>query len=435
METDPSLLSFNVAFGVLLVDILLSGDNAIVIALVCRSLSKEHRTKALWLGVMGAFLARLVLTSCATLAMNLPLIKLMGGLLLLKISIDLIVDNLQQTDDGAGPQHSSAQDIFSAAKTIVLADIVMSLDNVLALSAITQNNWQMLVAGLLLSIPILMFGSLYIARLMDVFPYLLWVGGAILGGVSGSLIMDDPVFGGAFSSASTLSNLVVPVIAAGFVVQISRVIAANAQRMQDVPKPPPLLSILWKSAPDAPRAEAAAPQPVLALATAPEPAPSSRPEAEHSQPSATEGAPVSAALAASPASTAKPVRPAPAAQGGEHRVLIALGLFMILSGGAAYYMLNVYQPAVPDRFITYLCKQPAMAISYLPHAREIRFATAKGAVSTTVIEDRVVWEDYRDAGARLGAPPPVKILSADERQLVVNGGVFENTSCIPAAQP
>ena len=116
-------------------------------------------------------------------------------------------------------------------------------------------------------------------------------------------------------------------------------------------------------------------------------------------------------------------------------MLIALGLFMILSGGAAYYMLNVYQPAVPDRFITYLCKQPAMAISYLPRAREIRFATAKGVVSTTVIEDRIVWEDYRDAGARLGAPPPVKILSADERQLVVNGGVFENTSCIPAVQP
>ncbi|WP_342619245.1 YjbE family putative metal transport protein [Rhodoferax sp. GW822-FHT02A01] len=425
METDPSLLSFNVALGVLLVDILLSGDNAIVIALVCRSLSKEHRTKALWLGVMGAFVARLVLTSCATLAMNLPLIKLIGGLLLLKISIELIVDNLQQSGDGAGPQHSSAQDIFSAARTIVLADIVMSLDNVLALSAITQNNWQMLVAGLLLSIPILMFGSLYVARLMDVFPYLLWVGGAILGGVAGSLIMDDPVFGGAFSSASTLSNLVVPVIAAGFVVQISRVIATNAQRMQGVPKPPSLLSILWKSAPDAPRADAAVPQPVLALAVA----------AETAQHPVAKAAPVNAALATPPASTAKPVRPAPVAQGGEHRVLIALGLFMILSGGAAYYLLNVYQPAVPDRFITYLCKQPAMAISYLPHAREIRFATAKGAVSTTVIEDRVVWEDYRDAGARLGAPPPVKILSADERQLVVNGGVFENTSCIPAAQP
>ena len=70
MEADPSLLSFNVALGVLLVDILLSGDNAIVIALVCRSLSLEHRAKALWLGVAGAFLARLVLTSCASMAMN-----------------------------------------------------------------------------------------------------------------------------------------------------------------------------------------------------------------------------------------------------------------------------------------------------------------------------------------------------------------------------
>jgi YjbE family integral membrane protein len=120
-----------VAPGVLLVDILLSGDNAIVIAMVCRTLSKEHRTKALWLGVIGAFLARLVLTSCATLAMHLPLIKLIGGLLLLKISIELIVDNAHQGPNSPQPQHSSANDIFYAARTIVLADVVMSLDNVL----------------------------------------------------------------------------------------------------------------------------------------------------------------------------------------------------------------------------------------------------------------------------------------------------------------
>ncbi len=163
MEADPSLLSLNVALGVLLVDILLSGDNAIVIALVCRRLSKEHRTKALWMGVLGAFVARLVLTSCATLAMHLPLVKLIGGLLLLKISIELIVDNAGQDSSGAKSDHSGANDIYSAARTIILADIVMSLDNVLALSAITQNNWQMLAAGLLLSIPILMFGSLYLS--------------------------------------------------------------------------------------------------------------------------------------------------------------------------------------------------------------------------------------------------------------------------------
>ena len=238
MEADPSLLSFQVALGVLLVDILLSGDNAIVIALVCRTLSKEHRSKALWLGVLGAFFARLVLTACASLAMNLPLLKLVGGLLLLKIAIDLIIDNVAQNAKSGPPAHSSAQDIFTAAKTIVLADIVMSLDNVLALSAITQSNWQMLVLGLLLSIPILMFGSLYLSRLLDVFPYFLWLGGAMLGGIAGSLIIDDPVFGGAFSTASSLAPLIVPLLASGFVVLISRVIAANTQRMHSLSKPP-----------------------------------------------------------------------------------------------------------------------------------------------------------------------------------------------------
>ena len=170
MEVDASIWSMNVALGVLLVDILLSGDNAIVIALVCRSLSPAHRTKALWLGVLGAFGARLVLTTVASMAMNLPLIKLIGGLLLLKISIDLIVDNAAQDGLPIDPEGSTAEDIFAAARTIILADIVMSLDNVVALSAVTQNNFQMLMAGLLLSIPILMFGSLYIARLLDVFP-------------------------------------------------------------------------------------------------------------------------------------------------------------------------------------------------------------------------------------------------------------------------
>ena len=202
MEADPSMLSFNVALGVLLVDILLSGDNAIVIALVCRSLSKEHRIKALWLGVLGAFLARLVLTSFAALTMNLPLIKLLGGLMLLKISIELIVDNAKNERLPEDLQHSSPSDLYAAAKTIVIADIVMSLDNVLALSAITQNNFQVLTVGLLISMPILMFGSFYISRLLDVFPYLPWVGGAILGAVSGALIIDDPIFGNAFANAS-----------------------------------------------------------------------------------------------------------------------------------------------------------------------------------------------------------------------------------------
>ncbi len=428
MEADPSLLSFNVTLGVLLVDILLSGDNAIVIALVCRSLSPVHRTKALLLGVIGAFLARLALTSCATLAMSLPLIKLIGGILLLKISIDLIVDTAEHDAAPSNQGHSSAGDLFAAARTIVLADVVMSLDNVLALSAITQNNWPMLVAGLLMSIPILMFGSLYVSRLLDLFPYLLWVGGAILGAVSGALIIEDPILGGVFSNASSLAALVVPVLAGGFVVQISRVITVNAQRMRSVPKPEALLDILW-------RGESQAPM-VRTLADV------HSAEAHRAQAAAT---PQELAMAATPVNQV-PVRattgvirppvsiPASVSTGGDHRVLIALGLFMLLSGGLLFYMLNVFQPPVPNQFINYTCKQPAVSISYWPGGREIRFTTAKGAVATSVIEGRIAWEDDQQAGTALAIKPPSKLVSADSGKLVLNGGAFENTTCYLAVR-
>jgi YjbE family integral membrane protein len=422
MESDASVWSFNVALGVLLVDILLSGDNAIVIALVCRSLSKQHRTKALWLGVLGAFGARLLLTGVATLAMNLPLIKLIGGLLLLKISIDLIVDNAGTDGLPIAPKDSTPGDVFAAARTIILADIVMSLDNVVALSAISQNNFQMLMAGLLLSIPILMFGSLYIVRLLDVFPYLVWVGGAILGGVSGALIIDDPIFGGSFGSASSVANLVVPVIAAVFVVQMSRVIASNAPSMNALTPPRSLFDILFKSTEGA--IVVRAPSSVLVVD-----APTAQPVGHYGL----AAEPFLAVAALKP--SLLPTTPLPqVATGGEHRVIMALGLFMVLAGCVLYYMLNAYEPPVPDRFITYECKTPAMSINFRPSAREIRFSTTKGVVVTSVIEDRIVWDDYREAGTKLAMPPPVKIVSADMGQMVVNGGMFENTICLSKSQ-
>lgn len=421
MGTDPSLLTFNVALGVLLVDILLSGDNAIVIALVCRTLSPKHRTKALWLGVMGAFLARVVLTSCATLVMSLPLIKLIGGILLLKISIELIVDNDDQGTQQADPKHSSVEDVFSAARTIILADIVMSLDNVLALSAITQNNWQMLVAGLLLSIPILMFGSLYISRLLNVFPYLLWVGGAILGGVSGSLIIDDPIFDGAFNNASSMATLLVPLLSAGFVVQMSKVIGVNARELQSVPQPRSIFSILWPGA---------LAKPVMQADTAP------ISEDLVLQPIAVAHSALLDVTEEAEAILLPQARANPSARQsvGEYRVIAALGIFMALTGGTLYYFLNVYQPPTPDLWATYACNEPAMSVSLRPGTNEIRFATSKGAVVTSFIEDRIVWEDYREAGAKLTLPPPIKLVSIDADKLVVNGGVFENTACLVVRQ-
>jgi hypothetical protein len=327
-------------------------------------------------------------------------------MLLLKISVDLIVKNANKDPDDKASRHGNAQDVFSAARTIILADVVMSLDNVLALSAITQNNWQMLVAGLLLSIPILMFGSLYISRLLDVFPYLLWGGAAILGGVSGALIIEDPIFDGVFNNTSSVLPLIIPLLAAGFVVQISRVIVANAQRMHAVARPPSLFEIFWPGdamVPHAAVAQVALPEPVSVVESPAKPV---------------AGAAVHGA-------------PAQASSSGEYRVVVALGLFMVLTGGGIYYMLNMVQPAAPEQLLAYVCKQPSVTIGYAPGFNDIHLANSKVLMNATVVKDRIVWDDYGAATAQLSFAPPVKIVSADAQKLQVSGGAFDNTTCSP----
>jgi YjbE family integral membrane protein len=441
MEADASVWSFNVALGVLLVDMLLSGDNAIVIALVSRTLDKKHRMKALWLGILGAFAARLFLTSIATFAMEIPLIKLIGGFLLLKISIGLIIDNSDQDPSALEDHQSSKSNIFTAVRTIVLADVVMSLDNVLALSAITQNNFQMLMAGLLLSIPILMFGSLYIARLLDVYPELLWVGGAILGAVSGGLMIDDPIFGGAIVNPSSLANLVVPVLAAAYTVMQSKIILRNQHSLGDRPPPASLWKIIRPANPNADQIhnEASPDAHVAAQGDLPD---ASRHSTE-TAPVAQQLEPTSGVLTepkgAEAAPLVKTVTVSPTAptieRGMSQRIYI--GLVFAVSGAffigwiVHFFGQSPVMPA-PETWVNYQCKSPDLAISYYPGAAEMRLTSTKGVVRTpvTAADGHINWKNYQAAGFALGVTPPVKIISTSAAKLVVDGGAFENAECM-----
>ena len=230
-------LSFQVLFGVLLVDVLLSGDNAIVIALVCRSLPKTAQAKVMWIGILGAFLARLLMTSIAVFVMALPLIKIIGGLLLLKISVDLILDNVKL---GRSAEHAvdvaPQSTVWAAARTIIVADVVMSLDNVLALSAVTDNHFGMLIVGLVLSIPILMFGSIYIARALDRFPLLLWLGAAILGGVAGGMLIEDALLDPYLPRGTEWLHYAACVVAALLVVAVSYALLRKRMRIRSQTK-------------------------------------------------------------------------------------------------------------------------------------------------------------------------------------------------------
>lgn len=423
MNTDSSLMSLHVGMGVLFVDLLLSGDNAIVIAMVCRTLDKAHRVKALWLGILGALLARLVLTAITSLALHIPLLKLLGGCLLLKIAIDLIVDSVMKQGAENPDKDTSKHDVYAAARTIVLADIVMSLDNVLALSAMTQNNFQMLVYGLLLSIPILMFGSLYISKFLDLHPCLVWIGGGLLAAIAGSLIIEDPIFGDTFVNSWSIASTVVPVLVGIYALCQSSILIANRGALSTTVQPMSPWRILFPRRLVTVRPEPVPPleQPkiIAVLFEEERPAPQVPSISVDSTPAVLDNYPIRSEEKPSPAK----------------RFLMPLGIFsglVALYGIVSWVMSTSIMP-VPSGFKLYECKNPQMSINYVANAVEIRFTTSKGFMLTPVKEGRIIWDDYRSAGMALGIPPPTHILSVDTEKIVVNGGMFDHATCFVAA--
>ncbi len=170
------------------VNIVLSGDNAVVIALACRTLPPAQQRLAIFFGAAGAIVLRAVLTVFAVLLLARPYLKLVGGVLLLWIAVKLLLPD----DDGDGESGDKAG-MFAAIKTIVIADLVMSLDNVLGVAAVAKGDLVLLILGLLISMPLIIYGSTLIMRLMGKFPVLITLGAALLGYVAGDMAVSDPV--------------------------------------------------------------------------------------------------------------------------------------------------------------------------------------------------------------------------------------------------
>ncbi|WP_394218603.1 TerC family protein [Halobacillus trueperi] len=167
------------------IDIILGGDNAVVIALASRNLPPEQRNKAILLGTGLAIAARVLLTMVALYLLQIPFLQLIGGLLLFYIAMKLLTDT-EDTD------HIKAGDSLAAAvKTIVFADIVMGFDNVLAIAGASHNNIVLVIIGLLVSVPIIVWGSRIILVLMDKFPLLIYFGAGILTYTAAEMVMED----------------------------------------------------------------------------------------------------------------------------------------------------------------------------------------------------------------------------------------------------
>ena len=172
---------------IIAIDLLLSGDNAVVIALACRNLPPEQRRKGVIFGVAGAIFLRVILTFFAVGLLTLPYIKILGAVLLLWIGIKLIAP--QEEHGGANVQGNTH--LWSAIKTIIVADFVMSLDNVIGVAAAAKGDFGLLVFGLLISIPMIVWSSQLILKFMDRFPVIIVAGGALLGFVAGEMLMTD----------------------------------------------------------------------------------------------------------------------------------------------------------------------------------------------------------------------------------------------------
>ncbi len=172
-------------FKIIMIDLLLSGDNAVVIALACRNLPAAQRKQGILFGMAGAVVLRIVLTFFAVSLLSLPYLKLVGAMLLIWIGIKLILPE-DEHDEGSIAAETK---LLGAVKTIIIADFVMSLDNVLGVAAAAKGNVPLLVFGLLISIPLIAWSSQLVLKLIDRFPYIIYGGGALLGYVAGEMLV------------------------------------------------------------------------------------------------------------------------------------------------------------------------------------------------------------------------------------------------------
>lgn len=185
---------FWIAVGqIIMIDILLGGDNAVVIALACRQLPPQLRTKGILWGTAGAIFLRVILIAFAITLLQVPYLKLVGALLLLWIGVKLLAPD----DDDAHSNIEGSDKLWAAIKTVIVADLVMSVDNVIAVAGAAagaggQHQLSLVIFGLLVSIPIIIWGSQLVLKLMDRFPWVITMGGMLLGWIAGTMAISDP---------------------------------------------------------------------------------------------------------------------------------------------------------------------------------------------------------------------------------------------------
>ena len=218
---------------IIAIDIMLGGDNAVVIALACRKLPPEQRRKGIFWGVVGAIGLRVVMIFFALQLLALPYLKIVGALLLFWIGIKLML----QGDDDGHDSIDGGTTLAAAIKTIVVADAVMSLDNVIAVAGAAHGSIVLVTFGILVSIPIVVWGSKIVLTLMDRYPMVITLGAALLGWIGGGMMLTDPATPPAVAASVPQASYVFGAAGAVLVVVLGKLIGSRQARPKAIEIP------------------------------------------------------------------------------------------------------------------------------------------------------------------------------------------------------
>ncbi len=216
---------------IMLINVVLSGDNAVVIALACRRLSPRHQKVAFIWGSVGVVILMVGLTGIVAYLLTLPYLEIAGSAMLMWIGIKLLVAE-DEGDDGKVDQKAT---LGAAIRTIIIADMIMSLDNVLAMAAAAHGHLWMLTVGLVITVPVILFGSALLMKLMERFPIFVMIGAALIGWVAGEMVISDPAIKDWVDVNAAILHSVSPIFCAAFVIATGKILErTQAKRRREV---------------------------------------------------------------------------------------------------------------------------------------------------------------------------------------------------------
>ncbi len=200
---------FTALFSIIIIDLVLAGDNAIVIGMAARNLPKEYQKQVILWGTVGAIGIRILATLAVVALLKIPGLMFAGGLLLIWIAYKLLIGDKKRNGIQAGDNR------LAAIKTIIVADAIMGLDNVLAIAGSASGNFWLVVIGLLISIPLVVWGSTIIIRLIERYPVIVYIGAAVIAFTAGKMVTGDPIVKGYFDYWPLLKYAIMAIIIAG----------------------------------------------------------------------------------------------------------------------------------------------------------------------------------------------------------------------------